>query len=399
MKNKGLRQGNGRDAACLPRAQLLQAIAAIADLRQRLSVLEEAKQALDEKYQRLRSIILNNVDGVIVVDREGIIRFINPAACSFFVERCASGNLVGELFGIPMVDGESTEVDVLSPQRVPRVAEMRVMEMVWEGEPAYLASLRDITARKQMEQALQEKTMELESANAELSQYAYVVSHDLRAPLRAIRNYADFIREDLEGELNTDLRMYLDGLNTAVNEADAFVSDLLELSRLGRRDSTFEVIDMGAFLRQQLALFDAEDEVEVVMPEEWPGIEADIVLLEQIFRNLISNAIKFNTSEPKRLELGWRRLASEPVSGEGKGGNKMYEFFVRDNGIGIDPRYHARIFQMFERLHTREEYDGTGMGLAIVKKAVDKLQGTIRVTSSLGEGSTFFVVLPEFQAL
>jgi signal transduction histidine kinase len=267
-----------------------------------------------------------------------------------------------------------------------------------------------------MEQALHEKTAELESLNTELSQYAYVVSHDLRAPLRAIRNYADFIREDLEAQLDLaapateDLRMYLDGLNAAVGEADAFISDLLELSRLGRRDSTLEMIDMGAFLRQQLAMFDVggletqaaleaqATGVEVVMPEEWPKIETDSVLLEQIFRNLISNAIKFNTSEHKRLEFGWRYVSSDPESGEGDTGRKIYEFFVRDNGIGIDPRYHERIFQMFERLHTREEYDGTGMGLAIVKKAVDKLQGKVWLTSSLGEGSTFFVALPETQS-
>jgi signal transduction histidine kinase len=381
------------------KARLIQRID---ELRQRVASLEEAKRALSEKYQRLRSIIVNNVDGVIVVDDEGIIRFMNPAACRFFLDRCKKGNLLGEMFGIPLVNGESTEVDVLTSHDAPRVAEMRVMGIEWEGEPAYLASLRDITARKQIERSLREKTAELASANAELSQYAYVVSHDLRAPLRAIRNYADFIREDLGEQLDLlapvaeDLRTYLDGLNIAVNEADAFVSDLLELSRLGRRERTLEVIDMGEFLHQQLAMFDVDDEVDVVMEETWPKIEADLVLLEQIFRNLISNAMKFNRSECKRLELGWQCLPSTSVLGESEG--KLYEFFVRDNGIGIDPRYHARIFRMFERLHTREEYDGTGMGLAIVKKAVDKLHGSVRLTSKPGEGSTFFVVLPETQA-
>jgi signal transduction histidine kinase len=378
-----------------PRTALLEQLA---DLRRRLRTLENVERSLRRKYQRLRNIIANNVDGVIVVDQEGIIRFMNPAACGF-IGRCERENLVGELFGIPLVDGESTEVDILSPYRPPRVAEMRVIEIEWEGQPAYLASLRDITARKQMEQALREKTDELEAVNAELSQYAYVVSHDLRAPLRAVRNYADFIREDLGEQLDADLKMYLDGLDTAVGEADAFVSDLLELSRLGRRNETFEIIDMGEFLHQQLALFDTRDDVEVVISEKWPKIEADVVLLEQIFRNLISNAIKFNCSEHKRVELGWRPLPSDLTSGENQAEGKMYEFFVRDNGIGIDPRYHERIFQIFERLHTREEYDGTGMGLAIVKKAVGKLQGKIWMTSSPGEGSTFFVVLPEKQAI
>jgi signal transduction histidine kinase len=120
------------------------------------------------------------------------------------------------------------------------------------------------------------------------------------------------------------------------------------------------------------------------MRDDWPTLEIEVVLLRQIFQNLINNAVKFNTSSPKQIELGW-----QPAEKNG------HEFFVRDNGIGIAPSYQEKIFRVFERLHTREEFEGTGIGLAIVRKALTKLGGSVRVESTPGEGSTFFVTLPK----
>jgi signal transduction histidine kinase len=120
----------------------------------------------------------------------------------------------------------------------------------------------------------------------------------------------------------------------------------------------------------------------VIIQDDWPSIQAIPTLLRQIFENLIRNAVKFNRSPRKRIEVGWQ-----------PGGNGRIELFVRDNGIGIDPRHYEQIFRVFQRLHTRDEYGGTGLGLAIVKKAASKLRGTVRVESKVGEGSTFFVSL------
>jgi PAS domain S-box-containing protein len=267
-----------------------------------------------------------------------------------------------------------------------------------DGVTHVLAIMHDITERKRAEGALRRahqelaaKAAELEAANAELEQYAYVVSHDIRAPLRAIRNYADFIQEDIAetlGELDEkDLKLYLSGLGSAVREAEELVGDLLELSRVGRRGVPIEAVDVGAFLRGLIAILRPPADVEIVMADDWPTIEVEPVLLGQIFQNLIDNAIKFNRSPRKRITLGWRSIGEEH--------EQQYELFVRDNGIGIDPRYHEQIFRVFERLHTREEYDGTGIGLAIVNKAVSKLGGSVRVASKPGKGSTFFVTLPQ----
>jgi signal transduction histidine kinase len=241
------------------------------------------------------------------------------------------------------------------------------------------------------------RAAELEAANTELSQYASVVSHDLKTPLRAVHNYADFLREDLEATLDDNQKAYLDGLDRAIHEAEELVEDLLELSRVGRQGVPVETVDVGTFLRELIAILSLPADVEIVIPDDWPTIVVEPVLLGRIFQNLIGNAVKFNTSPHKRVELGWRPVTPD-LTGLGKPvRSQWYEFFVRDNGIGIDPRYHEQIFRVFERLHTHEEYEGTGIGLAIVKKAASKLGGSVRVESEPGKGSTFLVTLPRTQ--
>ena len=233
---------------------------------------------------------------------------------------------------------------------------------------------------------LAKKASDLEEANKELSQFAYAISHDIMTPLRAIHNYADFLREDLEGTLEENHKMYLSGLVNAVGQGQELVEDLLELSRISDTTEKNSIIDMGQFLQELIEILDLPPDVAVVLGNNWPSVDARPALVRQIFQNLIVNAIKFNRSSDRRVEIGWR-----PV------GQKSYEFCVRDNGIGIEPRYHEQIFLVFQRLHTREEYEGTGIGLAIVKKAISKLHGTISINSEFGKGSSFFVTLPKTQ--
>jgi signal transduction histidine kinase len=164
------------------------------------------------------------------------------------------------------------------------------------------------------------------------------------------------------------------------------IKDMLEVSRVGRGAATLEDVHTGTFLRTLIDSSQQPDDVQIRMPEDWPTITADPLLLRQVFQNLIENAVKFNDTSDIRVELGWRQKT-----------DTHYEFFVRDNGIGIDKRYYEKIFRMLERLHTRKEYRGTGIGLAIVKKAVIKLGGAIRVESRPGRGSTFYVILPVTQ--
>lgn len=278
-------------------------------------------------------------------------------------------------------------------QKAHHELEQRVEERTAELARTTKQLKLQLTERKRAEEALRvahrnlaAKADDLEAANEELSQYAYVVSHDLKAPLRAIHNYSDFLREDLRAILDSDRKAYLNGLSRAVRQGEELVEDLLELHRVGRRAVPTQTIDIGVFLKELIASLHLSADVEVVTANNWPTIEAEPTLLRQIFENLISNAIKFNGSAQKHVEVGWL-----PVSEE------RYELFVRDNGIGIEPSRYEQIFRVFQRLHTRNDYEGTGLGLAIVKKATAKLHGSIRVESKPGEGSTFFVVLPKTQ--
>ena len=251
------------------------------------------------------------------------------------------------------------------------------------GTKRCIASLLDISSHKH---ELELRVAELRQAHDELSQYSHILSYDLRAPLRALRNYAEFLREDLEETLNEDQKLYLDGLDRAVREAGDMVQDLLEFSRIEGPGVPIEKVHMGDFLRELIDSLQVLSGVNVVIGNAWPAIEVQPSLLYEIFYRLIDNAVKFNKSPQKLIEIGWRAADED-----------NYEFYVRDNGVGIKPRYKEKIFGLFERLHTFEEYQGTGIGLAVVKKCTDKLDGSIRLESEPGEGSTFFVTLPRAQ--
>ncbi len=225
---------------------------------------------------------------------------------------------------------------------------------------------------------------DLSHLNKELNEFTYVVSHDLKAPLRAIRNYSDFLQKDLKGKLEEDQALYLEGLNEAVCQSECFLEDLLQLSRIGRQKVSLQQIDLAAFLKNLIDGLALPKECEVVMPKNGPRILAEPTLLRQIFQNLITNAVKYNKALKKRIEFGW--------NGKGK---KVLQIFVKDNGIGIAPRFFEKIFQPFQRLHSDEEYEGTGIGLATVMKAAAKLGWAVRVESAPNAGSTFFITIPK----
>jgi signal transduction histidine kinase len=144
-----------------------------------------------------------------------------------------------------------------------------------------------------------------------------------------------------------------------------------------------EAADVPGVVDEVVSLLELKNGVELTVASEWPDFSVDRILLKQILQNLISNAAKFNRHNPKRIEVGWQDGPEETI-----------EIFVRDNGIGIDPQYQQQIFRIFQRLHTKREYEGTGIGLAIVQKAAQKLGGAVRIESETGKGSTFFVRLP-----
>ncbi len=231
-----------------------------------------------------------------------------------------------------------------------------------------------------------ETLLKLTFSNEELEDFTSVVSHDLKAPLRAIHNYANFLQHDLSGKLEEEQEMYLNNLVDTVKQSEVLLDEVLVLSSIGKNQLMIERVDLGLFLQELTNSFRLPSEVKIVINDDFPAIDADHTILRQIFQNMIFNSIKYNNSTEKCIEIGWELLDTENLV-----------FFVRDNGIGIESRFFDRIFLPFQRLHSNEEYEGTGMGLAIVQKSVNRLGWSIRVESILRKGSTFIMTIPEYK--
>ena len=227
---------------------------------------------------------------------------------------------------------------------------------------------------------------ELQASNKELNAFAYVASHDLKEPLRMVTNYTQLLARRYKGKLDADADEFIGYAVDAATRMQTLIDNLLTYSQIGQGDKKFEPTDCEAVFRRALKNLGAavEESGASVKHDPLPTVMADDTQLDQLFQNLIGNAIKYRGKDAPCVEV-----KAEPRGSE-------WVFAVRDNGIGIgiEPRYHNRVFEMFQRLHVREEYSGTGIGLAICKKIVERHGGRIRVESRPGEGSTFYFTLP-----
>ncbi len=244
----------------------------------------------------------------------------------------------------------------------------------------------DITERVQAEEALHETMQELEGRNQELESFTYSISHDLKEPLRTLEAFSQFLLEDYSDVVDEQGRDYLARMGKAAGRMKQMIEELLTLSRLGRPPEVLASVSVSRVVTNVAAALQAFVEqrhgrIEIV--GNLPDVSGDVARIEQIFGNLIGNGLKFNESEQPVVEVGLQQV---------DGGRAV--FFVRDNGIGIEPDYHQQIFGIFQRLHRREDYEGTGAGLAIAKRAAEAMGGRVWVESSPGEGATFFVALP-----
>jgi light-regulated signal transduction histidine kinase (bacteriophytochrome) len=246
-----------------------------------------------------------------------------------------------------------------------------------------LASINDVTERK-IQEATLKKQMELEIKNKELEQFAYIASHDLQEPLRTVSNYMQVFEEDYLAQLDDNARTYLHAVNNATKRMSMLIKSLLDFSRLGqntqlaRADVKLLVDDMLADLGTMIKTSNTIIEVS-----EMPTLNVYGTEIRQVFQNLITNAIKFQRKDvqPKI------KITSEQLSDK-------WKFSVADNGIGIAPLHFERVFEIFQRLHNNEQYEGNGIGLANVKKIIQLHQGEIWIESELGRGTTFHFTIP-----
>ncbi|MBI3896671.1 MAG: PAS domain S-box protein [Gammaproteobacteria bacterium] len=247
-----------------------------------------------------------------------------------------------------------------------------------------LAAITDITERKRAEQELRRYTDELQRSNRELAQFAYVASHDLQEPLRAISGCVQLLQQRYQQKLDGRADELIEHAVSGAVRMQALINDLLSYSRVGTRGKPFEPCDVSQPLDEALAnlAFTIKESGARVTYDEMPVVSADPTQLTQLFQNLIGNALKFRGKESPYIHVGTERKS---------GGHIIY---VRDNGIGIEPQYFERIFGVFQRLHGRNQFPGNGIGLAICRKIVERHYGRIWVESVAGRGATFYFTLP-----
>jgi light-regulated signal transduction histidine kinase (bacteriophytochrome) len=253
----------------------------------------------------------------------------------------------------------------------------------------------DIRERKKSEEALRTYAEKLERSNRDLEDFAFVASHDLQEPLRKIRTFGTLVLEDHAGEVDEEGRDYLERMRSAAERMQHLIEALLRYSRVTTRGEPFEPVDLKEVVEEVVSDLEArvQETGALIETGDLPEIEADPSQMHQLLQNLISNALKFHGRGPPVVRISGEVEAS-PVNNGGPPAGSTCRIFVEDNGTGFDPRHAERIFGPFQRLHGRDRFEGTGMGLAICRKIAERHHGDIVVESEPGKGSTFIVKLP-----
>ncbi len=246
------------------------------------------------------------------------------------------------------------------------------------------------TAELTLEKIVAERTEKLRETVHDLEAFSSSVAHDMRAPLRTMTGYCDILLDDWAAQLDPEARHYVERIGAAAARLDQLITDILDYSHVARRDLPLETIDLEALLHDLVDGYaNLRDAREFIRWESLPAVHANRSALTQVFSNLLSNAVKFvPKGRSPRI-----RIRSEPVEPAAEGALPTVRIWVEDNGIGMDPAHQGKLFQMFQRLSPGKEYEGTGMGLAIARKAVERMGGQIGVVSDLGQGSRFWLTL------
>jgi PAS domain S-box-containing protein len=374
-------------------------------LKQQTRALEEANEALRRRELQLRKLsraVEQSPASVVITDPTGAIEYVNPK----FTQ--VTGYSLDEVLG--------RNPRVLKSGEMPSKEYRRLWETItagnlWQGEfhnrrkdgtlfweaasispvldehgvvTHFVAVKEDITERKKAEAMLALRADELARSNRDLEQFAYVASHDLQEPLRAVSNYLELLARRYPGQGDEKAGNYIRFAVQGASRMQTLIDDLLAFSRVGSQRKPFDQVDTNAAARQALDQLrkTIRESGAVVTRDHLPSIQGDYTGLVQVFQNLLGNAIKFKKDGPPEIHISAERQ------------DQSWVFSVRDNGIGVAPEHAGRIFEVFNRLHSRDEIPGSGVGLAICKRIVEYHEGRIWVESRLGEGSTFRFTIP-----
>ncbi|MGB9461404.1 MAG: PAS domain S-box protein [Candidatus Acidiferrum sp.] len=371
-----------------------------------ISVRKTAEKHLAQMEGRYRGLLEAAPDAMVVVNQNGAIVLLNVQAEKQFgysrdeLVGQKVKNIIPEGFAERLVADALRSVEDALAQQIGTGIELNgkrkngsefpieIMLSPLESAEGILVTMavRDITTRKKAEADLLSKVEELNRSNEELGQFAYIASHDLQEPLRMVASYTQLLSRRYKGKLDSDADEFIAFAVDGASRMQRLIQDLLAYSRVGTKGR--DLLDVSSEEALQRALINLRHAIEekgaLVTHDPLPPVLADEMQLIQLFQNLVGNAIKYQSSGIPKVHIS-----------AAKNGGKKWTFSVRDNGLGIDPQYFEKIFGMFQRLHKREEFAGTGIGLAICKKIVERHGGNISVESRLGHGSTFRFALEE----
>ena len=390
------------------RTSALQALqGAIQSLQKEIGERRRVEGALRESEEKYRTILENIEDGYYEIDLTGNFTFFNDSMCRIwgypreelmgmndrqYTDK-VNAKKVFQAFNTVYRTGKpgrECDWEIIRKDGTRRYIEGSVsLRKDASGKPiGFRGIVRDITGRKRAEEALKVKTQELARSNKDLEQFAYVASHDLQEPLRMVTSYVQLLARRYKSKLDSDADEFINFAMDGAIRMQKLINDLLTYSRMSTQGKELEPTECETVLNQSLNNLKVaiDENGALVTHDSLPTVMADNPQLVELFQNLIGNAIKFRGAEPPRVHVS-----------AGRNGNG-WTFSVRDNGIGIAPEYAKRIFIIFQRLHGREKYAGTGIGLAICQKIVERHGGHIWVESEVGKGATFYFTLPGSKA-
>jgi signal transduction histidine kinase len=355
--------------------------------------LDRQAARLEKNRAALRDIVEASADVILILDRSGATRYVNHGAERMY--GLSASDLVGHAAGF-VVEPGAVQIDIPLPGGEARTVEVRTIEIEWDGQPASLILLHDVAGSKLalaqsedrkflLEEGIRQRTAELLAANVELEAFACSVSHDLRAPLRHIKGFTQMLEEEAGAALDASARTLLGRILASVDRMRKLIDDLLGFSQMGSCAVSRQPVDPGPLVNEVIEELAPEARGRAV---EWrvaplPWLDADPGLLRVALVNLLSNALKFTRGrDPARIEV-FAAAAGHPAP----------VIAVRDNGAGFAAEDAGRLFGVFQRLHSQAEFEGSGIGLATVKRIVTRHGGRIWAEGEPGLGATFFFSL------
>jgi PAS domain S-box-containing protein len=376
---------NGRD---------ITEIKEVEEIRNYLSIV--VKQSKDAIY-------LHNADGKIISWNKGaeeIYGFTEEEALNMFMWNIVPEQLLSQANKAIQSIQKGEKIELLQTKRITKFG--KLIDVIFSASvitdangnlQSVAITERDITQQiladreiRQLNLDLKANITQLELTNKELESFSYSVSHDLRAPLRSINGYSQMILEDYGSLFNEEMKRLFSAIQRNATKMGCLIDDLLEFSRLGRKEPTKIPIDFSALVGQVIKELTKESgwKGEIVVQQPLLPAEGDPMLLSQVFLNLVSNAIKYSGKKEKpRIDIGSYEEGNENV------------YYIKDNGAGFNMEYAHKLFGVFQRLHSNSEFEGTGVGLAIVQKVVTKHRGKVWAQARLNEGATFYFSLPK----